>query len=309
MNRFLILWAIIIATLNMQNVSAYNDFEKVDISWYFIPSELDWWYPSYGENRTSIWDIKKYAKIYDWTYTFYNSKTLWIITENKPNTTLDFNGFYSNKYDYWRTIDSIKKTNSWEYLLLISKDFIKNIEHNDLYKKWIITQKDVNNVDSPRTFVSFFKDYLCVKRFPNNKVKIKWTFIHPKWKVSIDISKFTIVDPGENPIREEDLDLHVIIVDDITLSEEKIKEEIEKEKFQKWVKQVDNIILWLQKQLDLWKLKFEDLEKKVEILIPKINKLIAKTKDETKKEIYNYLIDQLDDLIFKNHELVKIITN
>lgn len=290
MKKFLILWAIVIATLNMQNVSAYNDFEKVDLSWYFISSELEWWYGCWWSDKTIdwIWSMDKYSKIYAWIHKFCASKTLWILKLNKQNLSAE-------------NLDNITQTNSGEYLLLASKDLIKNIENTDLYKNF--KTKNIKWYESQTDLSLFFQKYLTYDTSTsiNSKLKIQWTFINPKWKsVTYDMDWNKL---------ENNLDLKIIIVDDITLSKEKTKEEWEEEKLQKSFTQVDNIILWLQKQLDSWKIKYEVLEKKIQAINEKIEILISKTKDEMKKKVYQYLSEKLDDLLFQNNEIFKIITN
>lgn len=286
MKKFLILLAIIIATINMQNVSAYNDFEKVDISWYFISSELEWWYGCWWSDKAIdwIWIIEKYSKTYAWIHKFCNSKTLWILKLNKQDLSAE-------------NLDNTTKTNSWEYLLLASKNFVKNIENTDLYKNF--KTKKIKWFESQTDLSLFFQKYLTfdTKDSINSKLKMKGTFINPKWKsVTYDMDGNKL---------ENTLDLKIIIVDSISISKEKTKEEMEEEKVQKYFTQIDKIMLKFQNDIDTWKISYEELEKIQE----KLDILISKTKDKNYLRILQYLNEKIEELLLQNNDIIKIITN
>jgi len=270
----------------MQNVSAYNDFEKVDISWYFISSELEWWYGCYWNDKAidGIWSIEKYTKTYAWIHKFCNSKTLWILKLNKQDLSAE-------------NLDNTTKTNSWEYLLLASKDLVKNIENTDLYKNF--KAKKIKWFESQTDLSLFFQKYLTfdTKDSVNSKLKMKGTFINPKWKsVTYDMDGNKL---------ENSLDLKIIIIDSISISNEKTKEEIEEEKVQKYFTQIDKITLQLQNKLDSWEISYEKLDQ----IWEKLSGMISKTKNKTNKRIYEYLFEKIGELLLKNNEIIKIISN
>lgn len=282
------LWAIVIATINMQNVSAYSDFEKVEVSWYFISSELEWWYGCWWSDKVidSVWNIEKYSKTYAWIHKFCATKSLWILKVNKQDL-------------FAENLDNISKTNSWEYLLLASKDLIKNIESTDLYKNF--KTKNIKWFQSQTDLSLFFQNYLTydTPSSINSKLKMKWTFINPKWKS-------VIYDMDWNKL-ENTLDLKIIIVDDISLSKEKTKKELEEEKLQKYFTQIDKTMLVLQKNLDTWKVTYEVLEKRLSKIRSQIEKAIPKTKNQTTLKKLEYLDDKLAEFIFQNNDILKLI--
>lgn len=259
-----------------------NKTESINISWYFISSELEWWYWcwDYDNVINSLWNMSDYSNIYNSAYKFCDSKSLWILSVNNADLSQ-------------AKTDELTSTNPWEYILLASNDFIKNIQNSDLYNdfkakniKWFESQSDIS---------LFFQNYLTywAKNSINSKVKISWTYINPKWNAFY-------YDMDWNKI-ENNINLKIILIENLSIDNTKTLSQIKQEKFQKALekayKQVDKLVDNMNEKLISLEITHKDLESKVNIIIAKIKKAKLKQKNQDVIKLYDYAIEKLNTLI------------
>lgn len=230
-----------ISSANAENINGinYQNLDKIEITWYYHPSEIRVWdapgggildprfywensFSSYPELRNFFSNIGVIKSIYWNNISIGVLNNTPLIDDAEPN------------WDQYYDVDDLNKTGSWEFLLIPSKSFSWNIMKNPIFK-------EAYSIDSIPWMLQFSSKENNLR---GNRIKIIWKFYNLRGLYSFKEE----YPPWER--KTLDMNLNIILVDDIRLDtkvvvpiiKEKTKEELIKEKVKVYEDKIDKTI-------------------------------------------------------------------
>ncbi|EKD65824.1 MAG: hypothetical protein ACD_49C00083G0011 [uncultured bacterium (gcode 4)] len=277
MKKYILLSIALFSFVSVQNTFAdynFKDWEKVEVSWYFLSSALDGECGG-GASFSAVgraWENQgQYAEFLKSISQIWCGASHSIgILSNAKNTPVGFEKYkIDSKYE---DIEAVTKTVSGDFLLLPGKNLQKNLSSNPIFLKWMKTSGATKGVEI-QMFLRYLDanesyDYSLKQSIDSNKeinpirhITMKGIYFNPK-------GSFLFSSPKSSG--NIDTDLKIIIVDDIEI----VKTEIVKYKYLN--------------------------DKIIAVLDRKINNLILYNTDKDEKTILNSLTKSVDKIILNS---------